>query len=192
MILGQRNERIVTASHAALYRSGRRDRECGKPRDAVSLASHRGAALQPTGMAAAKKSPLVELFWRLHRSVYRLSGGRLGNKLMGLPVLLLTTKGRKSGERRTSPLMYLPRGKDFVVIASYLGEPRHPAWFLNLEANPVADVQLGSAHHRVRAREAEGSEREELWRTVVAKTPDYAEYQTRTTRRIPVVVLEPA
>lgn len=139
---------------------------------------------------AAKKSPLVTLFWRLHLRAYRMSGGRLGSKLMGLPVLLLTTKGRKSGEARTSPLMYLPRGDDFVVIASYLGEPKHPAWFLNLRTNSTADVQLGSTHYSVRAREAEGSERDELWRSAVAKTPDYAEYQTRTTRRIPVVVLE--
>ena len=109
---------------------------------------------------------------------------------MGLPVLLLTTKGRKSGASRTSPLMYLPRGENFVVIASYLGEPRHPAWFLNLSAEPTADVQIGKVHHRVRAREAEGAEREELWRSVVAKTPDYVEYQKRTSRRIPVVVLE--
>jgi len=139
---------------------------------------------------AAKRNAFVELFWRIHLRVYQWTGGRIGSALMGLPVLLLTTKGRKSGESRTSPLMYLPRGNDFVVIASYLGEPRHPAWFLNLTAEPTADVQIGSAHHRVRAREAQGSEREELWRTVVAKTPDYAEYQQRTSRRIPVVVLE--
>jgi len=177
VVLRERNERIVTARHAGTV--------------ARCLASRRVEALETPTMAA-KKSPLVELFWRLHLRAYRMSGGRLGSKLMGLPVLLLTTKGRKSGEARTSPLMYLPRGKDFVVIASYLGQPKHPAWFLNLRANPVADVQLGTAHQRVRAREAEGSEREELWRTVVAKTPDYAEYQTRTSRRIPVVVLTPA
>jgi deazaflavin-dependent oxidoreductase (nitroreductase family) len=141
-------------------------------------------------MAAAKRSVFVELFWKLHLAVYRLTGGRVGGALMGLPVLLLTTRGRKSGEPRTSPLMYLPRGDDFVVIASYLGEPRHPSWYLNLEATPNAEVQIGSTRHRVHARVAEGAEREELWRAVTAKTPDYEEYQSRTTRRIPVVVLE--
>jgi deazaflavin-dependent oxidoreductase (nitroreductase family) len=110
---------------------------------------------------------------------------------MGLPVLLLTTTGRKTGHKRTRALMYLPRGSDFVVIASYLGEPRHPSWWLNLEAQPEAEVQVGSLSTPVRAREAQGDEREELWRAVVQKSPDYDEYQSRTTRRIPVVVLEP-
>ena len=137
----------------------------------------------------AKRNAFVELFWRIHLRVYRWTNGRVGGALMGLPVLLLTTRGRKSREPRTSPLMYLPQGDNFVVIASYLGEPKHPAWFLNLQAEPQADVQIGTARLRVRAREAEGAEREKLWSAVVAKTPDYAEYQSRTTRRIPVVVL---
>ncbi|UCE85024.1 MAG: nitroreductase family deazaflavin-dependent oxidoreductase, partial [Deltaproteobacteria bacterium] len=79
---------------------------------------------------------------------------------------------------------------DFVVIASYLGEPRHPYWWLNLEAAPDASVQIGRERHRVRARAAEGPEREQLWRAVTQKTPDYDAYQARTERRIPVVVLE--
>jgi deazaflavin-dependent oxidoreductase (nitroreductase family) len=111
--------------------------------------------------------------------------------MMGLPVLLLTAIGRKTGRERATALMYLPRGNDFVVIASYLGEPRHPSWWLNLEAQPEAQVQVGSQSTPVRAREAQGDEREELWRAVVQKSPDYDEYQSRTTRRIPVVVLEP-
>jgi proline iminopeptidase len=139
---------------------------------------------------AAKRNAFVELFWRIHLQVYRWTNGRIGGALMGLPVLLLTTRGRKSREPRTSPLMYLPQGDDFVVIASYLGEPKHPAWFLNLQAEPEVEVQIGTARHLVRAREAEGVEREKLWREMVSKTADYAEYQTRTTRRIPVVVLE--
>ena len=141
---------------------------------------------------AAKRSVFVESFWRIHLRLYKWSGGRIGASLMGLPVLLLTTTGRRSGQPRTSPLMYLPRGDDFVVIASYLGEPRHPFWWTNLVANPSASVQIGSRQYRVTAREAEGREREDLWRAVVAKTPDYDEYQKRTTRRIPVVVLERA
>ncbi len=139
---------------------------------------------------AAKRSALVELFWRVHPRLYRWSGGRVGGRLLGMPVLLLTTTGRRSGQARTTALTYLPKGEDFVVIASYLGEPRHPYWWTNLQAQPEASVLVGRDTVRVRAREAEGSEREELWRAAVATTPDYDEYRQRTTRRIPVVVLE--
>ncbi len=92
---------------------------------------------------------------------------------------------------RTKALMYLPRGDDFVVYASNLGEPRHPYWWLNLEADPNAFVEIGNTHYAVRGREAEGEEREELWRAVVDVAPEYDEYKARTNRRIPVVVLEP-
>jgi deazaflavin-dependent oxidoreductase (nitroreductase family) len=109
---------------------------------------------------------------------------------MGLPVLLLTTKGRKSGQPRTTALTYLPHGDDLVVIASVLGEPRHPAWWRNLEAQPEAEVQVGRERRRVRARRAEGAERAELWVALTRQAPDYDEYQSRTERRIPVVVLE--
>jgi deazaflavin-dependent oxidoreductase (nitroreductase family) len=139
---------------------------------------------------AATRNALVELFWRVHPKLYRWTGGRLGGRMMGLPVLLLTTTGRRSGKARTSALLHLPRGEEFVVIASCLGEPRHPSWWLNLERNPEAWVQVGSRRVRVRAREASGEEREELWRAMVARTPDYEEYRKRTARRIPVVVLE--
>jgi deazaflavin-dependent oxidoreductase (nitroreductase family) len=139
---------------------------------------------------AATRNAMVELFWKVHPRLYRWSGGRIGGTLMGLPVLLLTTTGRKSGQPRTNALMYVPHGGDFVVIASVLGEPRHPFWWRNLEANPEASVLIGSTTYRVRAREAAGDEREALWRALVAKVPDYDEYRARTTRRIPVVVLE--
>ncbi len=139
---------------------------------------------------AARRNALVELFWRVHPKLYRWSAGRIGGSLMGLPVLLLTTKGRKTGRSRTNALMYLPRGEDFVVIASYLGEPRHPSWWLNLETEPSASVELGGTRHTVRAREAQGEERDELWRAMTDKVPDYDEYKARTNRRIPVVVLE--
>src|SRR5262245_17045644 len=107
-----------------------------------------------------------------------------------MPVLLLTTTGRKSGAARTKALTYLPRGDAFVVIASVLGEPRHPAWWLNLEAHPDATVEVGRERLQVRARKAEGEERETLWNAVVATMPDYEEYRHRTSRQIPIVVLE--
>lgn len=140
---------------------------------------------------AIKRNAAVELFWRIHPALYRITGGRIGGKIMGLPVLLLTTKGRKSGQPRTNALTYLPRGDACVVIASVLGEPRHPQWWLNLRADPEASVLVGRESRRVRAREAEGEERDELWRAMASVTPDYDEYKKRTTRRIPVVVLEP-
>jgi len=139
---------------------------------------------------ATKRSPIVELFWRVHPALYRWSGGRIGGRLLGMPVLLLTTTGRRSGESRTTALTYFPTDGAFVVIASCLGEPRHPYWWLNLKAQPNATIQVGRERIPVRAREAEGAERETLWQAVVTTTPDYDEYKQRTTRRIPVVVLE--
>jgi deazaflavin-dependent oxidoreductase (nitroreductase family) len=140
---------------------------------------------------AAKRNALVELFWKIHPRLYRWTGGRLGGSMMGLPVLLLETTGRRSGQRRTKALMYLPSGNSYVVIASYLGEPRHPAWWVNLKADPHAEVRVGTRRIAVTAREAEGEERTRLWNEMVGRQKDYAEYQSRTKRRIPVIVLEP-
>jgi deazaflavin-dependent oxidoreductase (nitroreductase family) len=140
---------------------------------------------------AARKSAAVELFWKIHPRLYRWSGGRIGGRIMNLPVLLLATKGRRSGRPRENALMYLPRGDAYVVIASYLGEPRHPAWWLNLEASPETEILVGRRRIPVVAREAEGEERARIWDEVVARQGAYAEYAKRTERRIPVVVLEP-
>src|SRR4029450_10753092 len=107
---------------------------------------------------AARRNAAVELFWKLHPHLYRWSGGRIGGRLMGLPVLLLTTTGRRSGEPRTTALTDLAHGDAFVVIASVLGEPRHPAWWRNLEAQPEAEVHVGRERHRGRARNAQGAE----------------------------------
>lgn len=140
---------------------------------------------------AYEKNAAIEWFWWLHPRIYRLTGGRIGGTVMGMPVLLLTTCGRRTGLPRTRALTYLPRGNDAIVVASYLGEPRHPAWWLNLEANPEAEVQIGAATRPVRAREAVGEERERLWSEIVTDMEEYAAYEGRTERRIPVVVLEP-
>jgi F420H(2)-dependent quinone reductase len=142
-------------------------------------------------MPAVRRTKLIELFWKVHPWLYRVSGGRIGAKLAGMPVLLLTTMGRKSRAPRTKALLYVPKGDAYVVIASYAGEPRHPDWWLNLKADPRAEVQSGGRTIRVRAREADGPERQRLWNEVVARDTAFATYQERTTRRIPVVVLEP-
>ena len=109
-----------------------------------------------------------------------------------LPVLLLTTRGRKSGVMRTLPLIYKKVGGAHVIIASKGGAPSHPAWFLNLEAEPDCEIQVARDHHRVRARIAEGAEREDLWDQLAEIYPPYNDYQASTSRQIPVVVLDPA
>ena len=134
----------------------------------------------------------MELFWKLHPWVYRISGGRLLGELVGMKVLLLTTTGAKSGAPRTTALTYLEDGDAYVVIGSFLGEPRHPGWVHNLRARPDAAVQIGARRIAVRAHEARGEERARLWERVVAVQPDYRQYESRTEREIPVVVLRPA
>jgi len=143
-------------------------------------------------MPAVRRTKAMELFWKLHRFLYRVSGGRIGGRVVGMPVLMLTTTGRKSGVPRANVLTYLPKGRASVVFASNAGEPRHPAWWLNLAADPHATVQRGQEVTPVIAREAEGEERARLWDEVVRTEAGYAVYAERTTRRIPVVVLEPA
>lgn len=143
---------------------------------------------------ALQRNFVIELFWRWHPRVYRWTGGWVGGKMAGLPVLLIETVGRRSGERRETALTYLPYhspdGDAFVVIASVLGEPRHPAWYLNLEADRKIAITVGRDRIAVEARDAEGEEREQIWDDLIARSPDYAQYRTRTDRVIPVVVLE--
>ncbi len=141
---------------------------------------------------AIRRNTFTELFWKLHGFLYRVSGGRIGGRIVGLPVLMLTTKGRKSGQPRANVLTYLSKGRSSVVFASNAGEPSHPAWWLNLLADPHAMVQRGHEVIPCLAREADGEERAQLWEEIVHANDAYAEYARRTTRRIPVVVLEPA
>src|SRR5947209_5316154 len=124
----------------------------------------------------------------VHVQSYRLSGGRIGGKLKGAPVLLLDHVGRRSGTQRTSPLLYLADGPDVVVVGSAGGREATPAWWLNLRAAPETTVQVGSERRRVRARVATGEERERLWISLVEMFPDYDVYRQRTSREIPVIV----
>jgi deazaflavin-dependent oxidoreductase (nitroreductase family) len=109
---------------------------------------------------------------------------------VGRPVLLLTTTGAKSGQPRTTPVVYTRDGEHYVVIASKGGAPTNPDWFHNLRANPAVTVEVGPETFQARARVAEGEERERLYAAQAALMPNFAEYQRRTTRQIPVVVLE--
>ena len=127
----------------------------------------------------------------IHRGIYRATGGRVGARLAGLDMLLLTTTGRKSGEPRTQPLACFPEGEDWIVVASNNGQDKHPAWFLNLQAKPEARMQIGRIDRAVQAHVAEGEERDRLWPWLKERNPAYAGYERKTERRIPVVVLRP-
>jgi F420H(2)-dependent quinone reductase len=139
---------------------------------------------------AVRRTPLTELIWRTHRALFSASRGRIGAQLGSLPVLSLSVRGRKSGTRREVLLNYLRDGERHVVFASHAGEDREPPWWLNLREAREAEVMVGGQRLRVRAREAEGDERERLWSEVKRRDDAYAEYEKRTARRIAVVVLE--
>jgi F420H(2)-dependent quinone reductase len=128
---------------------------------------------------------------KLNVPVYRLTAGQVGGKVGRAPVLLLTTTGRKSGQPRTAPMVYLADGEQLVVIDSNAGHTRTPAWSLNLKANPEAEVEVGRRRYPVRARIAEGEERAELWRRHREQHSGLDEYETRADRAISVIVLEP-
>ena len=132
----------------------------------------------------------MKTFWAIHLKLYLWSSGRIGSTLRGLPVLILTTKGKKTGLARVKALTYAPHGKDFGVVASNLGEGNHPSWWINLKAEPKATVQIGKQQFTVRAREADGEEREKIWQAIAGTDPAYEQYRTWTSRHIPVVVLE--
>jgi deazaflavin-dependent oxidoreductase (nitroreductase family) len=124
--------------------------------------------------------------------VYRASGGRVGGRFRGgAPVCLLTVRGRKTGAKRVAPLLYVRDGERVVVVASKGGMSKHPLWYLNLLANPDCEVEIGREQLVVRARTASPEEKAALWPRLVAMYRDYDDYQARTDREIPVVILEP-
>jgi deazaflavin-dependent oxidoreductase (nitroreductase family) len=143
-------------------------------------------------MGAPRLTTSLRVTWRVHRFLLRISGGRVGRRVGGMDVLELTTVGRRTGEPRTVALYTVEDGGRAVDAASHVGAARHPVWWLTLRSNPAAVVRRHGRRTSVRARVAEGDERQRLWAALVAANPDYAEYAERTTRRIPVVVLEPA
>jgi deazaflavin-dependent oxidoreductase (nitroreductase family) len=128
----------------------------------------------------------------LNTWLYRWTGGRLGGTFIGgAPVLLLTTIGRKSGQPRTAPLLYLRDGQDLVLVASKAGMSHHPLWYRNLEANPGVEVEIGREKTPMTARRASDEEKETLWPRLVTMYKDFDLYQRRTTRNIPVIILSP-
>jgi deazaflavin-dependent oxidoreductase (nitroreductase family) len=143
-----------------------------------------------------RKRTLIELMaraiTRTHVALYRWTGGRIGGRFRGGRILLLTVTGRKSGLKRTTPLMYVRDGEDLAVVASNGGMDWEPAWWLNLKANPVAEVQVGAALRRVRAEQAEPGERARLWPLVNQMYAGYDKYQRAVSREIAVVKLRSA
>ena len=123
--------------------------------------------------------------------VYRATGGKLFGRMGKSPILLLNTVGRKTGRKRTSPLLYVMDGEDFVIIASKGGAAAHPAWYLNLRANPVATVEIGDREVQVEAEVADPEEKTRLWQKMVEMYPAYDDYQRKTGREIPLLILHP-
>ncbi|HEV7527613.1 MAG TPA: nitroreductase family deazaflavin-dependent oxidoreductase [Solirubrobacteraceae bacterium] len=133
----------------------------------------------------------MEDFNRAIIDEFRANNGKVGGPFEGAPVLLLTATGAKSGERRTTPVMYLPDGERMVIFASKGGAPTNPGWYHNLRANPSATVEVGSDTVEVQAVVTEGDERERLFRKQAELYPQFADYEQKTTRQIPVVALQP-
>jgi deazaflavin-dependent oxidoreductase (nitroreductase family) len=138
------------------------------------------------------KDLIFKVVTTIHRAVYDLSKGRLGGTTLGMPVLKLTTVGRKTGARRTTMLTSpLVDGDEIVLVASFGGDDRHPAWYLNLVAEPDVEVEIDGTQRSMRARVTDGVERARLWETLTATHDNYAAYQRKTSREIPVVLLSP-
>ena len=141
---------------------------------------------------AFPKDAVFKVVTGFHRAVFDLTHGKLAGKAGGMPVVKLTTIGRKSGQRRTTMLTSpLVEGDNVVLVASYGGDDRDPAWFGNLVANPDVEVVMNGTTRKMRARVTEGDERTGLWEALTSKHANYAAYQRKTSRQIPVVLLEP-
>jgi deazaflavin-dependent oxidoreductase (nitroreductase family) len=132
-----------------------------------------------------------KLFMGLHVFIYRLTGGRLGGGMNGFKVLILTTRGRKSGKLHTNPVGYFERDDDYLIVASNGGQDKHPAWYHNLKANPNITIQVMDKVMQVHAEILTGEARSAAWKQVVETAPAFGNYQKSTTREIPLVALKP-
>lgn len=153
----------------------------------------------PKGLAKPYVGKIIKTMSKVNLLLYRWTGGLLGSTWRvgsafphGIPVLLLTTIGRKSGEPRTAPLLFIEDGVSVIIVGSQGGLPKDPLWYKNLQANPECDVQIRRRKMKMKARTASPDERERLWPKLVAHYPDFASYATWTDRVIPVVICEPA
>lgn len=154
---------------------------------------------KPKGLDRPSTVRIIKAMSVAHTWLYRRSNGRLGKKWHvgsalrhGVPICLVTTIGRKSGQPRTVPLLYMADGDNVILVASQGGLPNHPAWYYNVQANPEVTVQLGRSTRRMLARVADANERSRLWPKLVEVYADYDSYQSWTEREIPVIICEPA
>ena len=149
----------------------------------------------PTAQSSQRSGNFARAIQRaamsLHVSLYRLTNGAVGGSMGGHAILILTTTGRKSGKKRATPVQYTIDGDRFIIIASNGGAPKHPTWLFNLRANPQAQIQIGAKTITVNASEASRDERPRLWSQVTSAHQNFAGYQKRTTREIPVIILTP-
>jgi deazaflavin-dependent oxidoreductase (nitroreductase family) len=153
---------------------------------------------RPAGLDNPSTVKIIKTMSALHTKLYRATGGRVGKSWRvgsavrkGVPVCLLTTVGRTSGQPRTAPLCYLDDGERVIVVASQGGLPTNPQWYLNLQANPEVEIRIGRSARTMTARTADPDERAVLWPRLVDLYADYATYATWTEREIPVVICEP-
>ena len=154
---------------------------------------------KPKGLDKPLATRVIKLMSRMNTRIYRATGGRLGKTWRigagfkkPVPICLLTTTGRKSGQARTVPLCYLQDGSNIVLVASQGGLPANPQWYGNIRANPAVEIEIGKQRAGYRARKATRAERDRLWPELLELYADYASYQAWTDREIPVVVCEPA
>ncbi len=149
------------------------------------------AAEQKEDLGAPPPRWVLKLFTRINVIVYKLSGGKLMNKLGGDEIFLVTMTGAKSGKKRTIPLMYVQDGDNFLLVASQGGAPKNPVWYNNLVAHPDISITYAGKTYPVRARLAEPQEKEALWPVCDAHYAEYATYRKRTDRDIPMFICEP-
>ena len=139
----------------------------------------------------AVPKPLVRAGTAMSNGLYRVSGGRLMGKVRGIPVLLITVAGRKTGDKHTNPVLYLEDDGKYVVTGSGAGSTQEPQWFKNLRRTDQAEVEVGRRHLPVSVEIAEGAEREVLWQRLLVRAPFFADYQKKVERQIPMAVLTP-
>jgi len=153
------------------------------------------ASKMPRPFTAAEEriaKPLIRVMSVVNTWLYRASGGRIGGTWMyGAPILLLTTVGRKSGQKRTTPLLYLEDGPRILLVGSQGGMSKDPLWVKNIDANPDVEVEIGRSKRAMRARRGSAVEKSHYWPALCRMYPDYADYQARTVREIPVILLDP-
>jgi deazaflavin-dependent oxidoreductase (nitroreductase family) len=133
----------------------------------------------------------MQMWMAVHVFLYRLTGGKVLGKMGSTDVLLLDTVGRKSGKQRTTPVMFFRDDGDYVITASAGGSPSNPGWYYNLRAHPQTTIQVMDQHINVTASEADPGERERLWAKLVSLSPQFKSYETKTTRKIPMLLLKP-